>query len=206
MDGVFIPSHGIVEILLDVRDLHWYMLNSSYFNIDKEIPFFRLLIDMASLRMRYYHRLNANRLFWRQIIIDLGEVTTYFILYFKKLKDLSNDIFAKSDIETLDCCLEVYWQHLNHEKFDFFIAPKWELLETLKRIDGVLFTLELNLNQLFTLMYSLFPKNSKFWKDLKKNKELFKNDLIPQIKKFIRKDGKYSSGIYGEKGLFFRKM
>ena len=63
MDGVFIPSHGIVEILLDVRDLHWYMLNSSYFNIDKEIPFFRLLIDMASLRMRYYHRLNANRLF-----------------------------------------------------------------------------------------------------------------------------------------------
>ena len=63
MDGVFIPSHGIVEILLDVRDLHWYMLNSSYFNIDKETPFFRLLIDMASLRMRYYHRLNANRLF-----------------------------------------------------------------------------------------------------------------------------------------------
>ena len=29
MDGVFIPSHGIDEILLNVRDLHWYMLNSS---------------------------------------------------------------------------------------------------------------------------------------------------------------------------------
>ena len=29
MDGVFIPSHGIGEILLNVRDLHWYMLNSS---------------------------------------------------------------------------------------------------------------------------------------------------------------------------------
>ena len=114
MDGVLIPSHGIDEILLDVRDLHWYMLNSSYFNIDKEIPFFRLLINMASLRMRYYHRLNANSLFLPQIIIDLGEVTTYFILGFKKLKDLCNDIFAKSDIETLDYCLEVYWQHLNH--------------------------------------------------------------------------------------------
>ena len=114
MDGVLIPSHGIGEILLDVRDLHWYMLNSSYFNIDNEIPFFRLLINMASIHMRYYHRLNANSLFLPQIIIDLGEVTAYFILDFKKLKDLCNDIFAKSDIETLDYCLEVYWQHLNH--------------------------------------------------------------------------------------------
>ena len=69
---------------------------------------------MASLLMRYYHRINANRLFLPQIIIDLGEVTTYFILGFKKLNDLCNDIFAKSDIETLDYCLEVYWQHLNY--------------------------------------------------------------------------------------------
>ena len=141
MDGVFIPSHGIGEILLDVRDLHWYMLNSSYFSIDKEIPFFIILINMDSLRMRYYHRLKINRLFSLQIIIDLREVTTCFILGFKKLKDLCKDIFAKSDIETLDYCLEVYRQHLNHEKFDFFIADKWKLLEALKRIDGALFTL-----------------------------------------------------------------
>ena len=32
---MFIPSHGIGEIRLDVRDLYWYMLNSSYFNIEK---------------------------------------------------------------------------------------------------------------------------------------------------------------------------
>ena len=141
MDGVFIPSHGVGEILLDVRDLDGYMLNSSYFSIDKEIPFFRLLINMASLRMRYYHTLNINRLFLPEIIIDLREVTTYFILGFKKLKGLCKDIFAKSDIETLDYCLEVYRQHLNQEKIDFFIADKWKLLEALKRIDGVLFTL-----------------------------------------------------------------
>ena len=141
MDGVFIPSHGIGEILLDVRDLHWYMLNSSYFSIDKKIPFFIILINMDSLRMRYYHRLNINRLFSLQIIIDLREVTTCFILGFKKLKDLCKGIFAKSDVETLDYCLEVYRQHLNHEKFDFFIADKWKLLEALKRIDGALFTL-----------------------------------------------------------------
>ena len=44
MDRVFIPSHGIGEIQLDLQDMHWYMLNSSFFEIEKEIPFFRLCL------------------------------------------------------------------------------------------------------------------------------------------------------------------
>ena len=48
MNSVFIPSNDIGEICLDSRDLYCYMLNSSYFNINKEIPFFKLFIDMAS--------------------------------------------------------------------------------------------------------------------------------------------------------------
>ena len=59
---VFIPSNGIGELCLDVFDMHWYYYESTLFNIDKEIPFMKLLLDMASLRMRYYHRLNGNRL------------------------------------------------------------------------------------------------------------------------------------------------
>ena len=89
--------------------------------------------------------------------------------------------------------------------FDFFIADKWELHETLRRIERVLFNLELNLNRIFSIMYSLFPENSKFQKDLSKTKKLFKNDLIKQLKKFIRKDGKYSSGTFGQKGLFLKR-
>ena len=54
MNSVFIPSNGIGEIRLESRDLYWYMLNSSYFNINKKIPFFKLLIDMTSLCMRYF--------------------------------------------------------------------------------------------------------------------------------------------------------
>ena len=190
---MFIPSHGIGEIRFDVRHLYWYMLSSSYFNIDKEIPFFKLLVDMASLRMRYYQRISANRLSLLQIIVNLGHATTCFMLGFNKLKELSTDLFVTGDIETLDYYLEVYRQHLNHEKLDFFIAGKWELRETLQTIERVLFNLELNLSRLFTIMYSPFPKNSKFRKDLEKTEELLKNDLITQLKKFIRKDGKYST-------------
>ena len=84
------------------------MLNSSYFNINKEILFFKLLTDIASLRMRYFQRINADRIFLLKIIIDRGHATTYFILGFNKLKELSKDLFATGDIETLDYCLEVY--------------------------------------------------------------------------------------------------
>ena len=122
MNSVFIPSNGFGEIRLDSRDSYWYMLNSSYFNINKEIPVFKLLIDMASLRMRFFQRINANWIFLPQTIIDLGHAATYFTLGFKKLKELSKDLFAAGDIETLDYCLEVFRQHLNHEKLDFFIA------------------------------------------------------------------------------------
>ena len=132
MYSVFIPSNSIGEICLDSRDLYWYMINSSYFNIDKEIPFFKLLIDMASLRMRYFQRINANRIFLSQIIMDLGHATTYFLLGFNKLKELGKDLFGTGDIETLNYCLEIYRQHLNHEKLDFFIADKWEIKEIMK--------------------------------------------------------------------------
>ena len=138
---------------------------------------------MASLRMRYFQRINANRIFLPQIIMDLEHATTYFIFGFNKLKELSKDLFATGDIETLDYCLEVYRQHLNHEKLDFFIADKWEIKDCLKTTERTLLNLELNLNKIFSFIYTLFPKNSKFRKDLQKIKELFKNDFIKQLKK-----------------------
>ena len=45
----FIPSHGIGEMYLDVSDMFWYYYESSTFNIDKEIHFVKLLLDMSSL-------------------------------------------------------------------------------------------------------------------------------------------------------------
>ena len=134
--------------------------------------------------------------------MDLGHATTYFILGFNKLKELSKDLFATGDIETLDYCLEVYRQHLNHEKLDFFIADKWEIKDCLKTIERTLLNLEFNLNKIFSFIYTLFPKNSKFRKGFQKAEELFKNDFIKQLKKSIRKNGKYSSRIYGKKVFF----
>ena len=54
----FIPSNGIGKIYLDLSDMCWYYYESSAFNIDKEIPFLKLLLNMASLPMRYYININ----------------------------------------------------------------------------------------------------------------------------------------------------
>ena len=130
----------------------------------------------------------------------------YLIVGFKTLKALTEDLFATIDIETLDYCMEVYRQHINHEKLDFFIANKDELKKALERLQRVLFNLKLNLERLLVIICSLFPKISKFCKDIKTTEGLLKNDLIKQFKKIIRKNGKYSSKIFGKKTFFWKDV
>ena len=118
---VFIPSHGIGELHLDVGNMHWYMHNSSLFNFQKEIPFFKLILDMASLRMRYYLRLNGNCLFVPQTLLDIGRISTYLFKSFITIKSLTEDLFCTGDNETLDYCMEVHRQFVSREPLYFFI-------------------------------------------------------------------------------------
>ena len=118
---VVIPSHGIGELHLDVGNMHWYMHNSSLFNFQKEIPFFKLILDMASLRMRYYLRLNGNCLFVPQTLLDIGRISTYLFKSFITIKSLTEDLFCTGDNETLDYCMEVHRQFVSREPLYFFI-------------------------------------------------------------------------------------
>ena len=204
---VFIPLNGVAELYLDVFDMHWYMHDSSVFNIQKEIPFMKLLLDMASLQMRYYLHLNGNCLLVPQTIIDFGHVSTVLVRTFITIQSLSEDLFCTEDIETVDYCMEVYRQYLNKEPLDFFISGAWEIERVLQKMESELFKFSECLEKLLTLFYSLFPKKSKFRKDLNVTKLLFKKDLIKQFERFIIKEGKYSSGIFGKiKGLFLERM
>ena len=111
------------------------------------------------------------------------------------------------DTETVDYCMEVYRQFLNHELYDFFISGRWEIELALRNMKSELFRFTELLERLFTLFYSLFPKKSKFRKNLDDAEQLFKNYLIKQFKKVIIKDGKYSSGIFGKiKGISLERI
>ena len=116
---VFNPSNGIGELYFDVFDMQWYHYESFFFNIDKEIPFLKLLLNMASLRMRYLLRLNGNRFLLSQIILDIGYNAAILVQIFIKIKALSEDLFCTGDIETVDYCMEVYRQYSNNELLEF---------------------------------------------------------------------------------------
>ena len=103
--------------------------------------------------------------------------------------------------------MEVYRQFLNNEPLDFLRSSRWEIQLALRNIKRELFRFSEGLERLFTLFYSLFPKKTKVRKNLHDTKQLFKKDLIKQFKKFIIRDGKYSSEIFGKiKGFFLEKM
>ena len=127
---------------------------------------------------------------------DIGCISAYFIKGFITIKRLSKDLFSAGDIENLDYCMEVYRKWENHEPFDFFIADNWEIRDALWKMQGEPLNFCSYLQRLFTLLYNLFPKKSKFGNDLNHTEQLFKKDLIKQFKKIIRTDGKYSSEIF----------
>ena len=54
----------------------------------------KLLLDMASLRMRYYTQLNGNRLLLPQMVLNLTCTSSMLIKSFIKIKSLSEDFFV----------------------------------------------------------------------------------------------------------------
>ena len=156
---VFIPSNGIGEVYLDVFDMFWCYHESSFFIIDKEIPFMKLLLDMSSLRMRYYTRLNGSAVAMPKVILDIGHVSAKIVWSFIIIKDLSEDIFSTGDIVTVDYYMGVYTQFLDNEPFDFFIDATIEIRDTLDKIDRELMNFLSYLERLFRLFYGLLPKN-----------------------------------------------
>ena len=101
--------------------------------------------------------------------------------------------------------MEVYRQFLNREPLDFVISDNWELRLALTKLRDELFHFKFCLRRLFTVLYSFFPTKSKFRENLIKTEQLFIKDLNNQFKKIIRKNGKYSSRIYGKKSLFLER-
>ena len=126
MSNRFIPSNGVGELYLDVSDMHWYLYESSCYNIDKKIPFMKLLLDMASLQMRYYLQLNGNWLLLPQAILNFGYTSPMLTKSFIKIKSLNEDLFVHTTFKLLTIVWK-FSQFLNIESLDFFISGHWEI-------------------------------------------------------------------------------
>ena len=140
--------------------MRWYSYKSSTFNIDKEKPFLKLLLDTARLRMRYYKNITLDeRIGIPEIILDIGKHSAKLNRSFIRIKNLSEDMFCTGDIVTVDSCMEIYRRFLNREPFDFFIVGIWEIREALHKIHQELKIFQKKSEKLFRLFYNLFPEN-----------------------------------------------
>ena len=164
MNSVFIPSHGIGEVYIDVFDLRWHMLSSSFYNFRKNIPFFKLLLDMGSLMMRCYIRFNARETDAYNIILlnDFKEKTAYLMRSYKKIESLSENLVAPSDIEAYNHYMKVFDQYVQNGKRNFHDCG--EMNFTSVNLKDELNKFSFYLDDLLTTLFFFLPK--KFRKNI----------------------------------------
>lgn len=88
MNHLFIPSQGVGEVGVDLSNMYWFMHDSSFYNIKKEIPFFKLLLDLGSLCVRcHIQQLNVQQtnVHHRNVIADLKKKCTLLLQSFMKI-------------------------------------------------------------------------------------------------------------------------
>ena len=123
MTHAFIPCQGIGEVFVNVTDTYWEMYNSSFNNLKKETPFFKLLLELGSLNMRVIiQEFNQEMDIYRKTLItDFKKKTTYLLMSFTKIEDLCDDLYSTGHIETASQCMDVFHKCVNNELSDFFV-------------------------------------------------------------------------------------
>ena len=53
---------------------------------------------------------------------------------FKRIQNLTDDLFCTGEIQTIDYCLEVYRQYIENEDFDPFLYNALEINLTLRSL------------------------------------------------------------------------
>ena len=121
-----------------------------------------MLLDIASLRMRYYKNITIDeRIGILQIILDIAKHSAKLILSFLRIKNLSEDMFCTGDIVTVDYCMEIYRQFLSGELFDFSMVGMRKIREALHQIHQELKIFQEKSEQLFrcSIIYYLKTQN-----------------------------------------------
>ena len=121
-----------------------------------------MLLDIASLRMRYYKNITIDeRIGILQIILDIAKHSAKLILSFLRIKNLSEDMFCTGDIATVDYCMEIYRQFLSGELFDFSMVGMRKIREALHQIHQELKIFQEKSEQLFrcSIIYYLKTQN-----------------------------------------------
>ena len=138
-----------------------------------------------------------------QIITGVTKVSTKIIKIFKRIQNLTDDLFCTGEIPIIDCCLEVYRQYIENEDFDPFLYSALEINLTLRNLKLELEDFYKNLEKHFIRLYKFLKYNGVFVNDPCK----LEKDLKKQFAKLIILDSKYSSGHFTKiKNIFLKEF
>ena len=208
MSNQFIPLRGLGEVYICVADDMWTMHDCSYYNPLKEIPFFKLLLELGSLNMKFiFSGYEERDIFNSTLINDFKEKTTVLILSFIKIQDLCDDLFATGHIETIECCMIVFHRFIKRKLSDYFFEDYiacQEIKETLQILKRELKNFINYFDELVTILFFFLPDryrksinftldNSKFKENLNKITEVLAEDFIKQVEIKLKKSEIYKT-------------
>ena len=139
----------------------------------------KFLYELIGVRGRY--RTNQAKLrrskSLLQITTDVIKISTKITKNFKRIQNLTDDLFCTGEIQTNDYCLEVYRQYIENEDFGPFLYNALEINLTLRSLKPELEDFNENLEKLFIQLFKLLKYNGVFINDLYKLEKTFFKDL-----------------------------
>ena len=160
--SIYIPSGSIGEIEFIPEEKNWHKTDAARFNEDKAIPFTKLLTDLVGVISKYHRneaRMGRYENF-RPLAVDILKTPSKLACSFKKIKELTDDLFCIGDIQTIDYCLEVYRQYRNGEQFENFLWNGWEIKRTFSRLHPEMIEFEKNIMKFYKQIKKLIQKES----------------------------------------------
>lgn len=145
------------------------------------------MLNLVGLQARY--KINQSRLERPDnippIIKGIIKLPGQIYKSYNKIKELTDDLFRTGDIQTIDYCLEVYWQFMNNEEFDPFLWNDWEIKKTLIKLKPQLEKFRKNIDKLYIKLVKFikFKSPSNFEHLITKGPYEIKEIFIEDLKK-----------------------
>ena len=132
-----IRSQGIGEIFLNEWEHACYQADHFSFNNLKEIPFFKLLLELNALQFKYIANIDELAIFETILIRDVYLRNIKLMKTFEEITDLCDDLFANGYIKNMTDAIINFYKYMDNVEFSFF-----DYGETRDLMDTILIKLE----------------------------------------------------------------
>ena len=137
------------------------MADCFLFDQKKEIPFFKLLLEINSLYYKYQDDLQNENIFYRVIIKELYSRNIKLLRSFEHIEELCDDLYSTCNISNIIDAIINFYKFMNNEPFKFY-----DLFGEIKEIMDLIF-IELNffkkeLNEVIALLPYFIKKILKY--------------------------------------------